>query len=77
MTLYDMNVDQCGIIKIIAGGENFRRRLISLGVSKESKFILKAVTIMRNVFEIELDSGTCVALRRGEAKKLEVELCKE
>ena len=77
MTLFDMSIDQCGTIKNLAGGDTFKRRLRSLGVTKGSEFVLKAATIMRNVYEIELNSGTCVALRRGEALKIEVEPCKK
>ena len=77
MTVYDLKIgDEAKVIDFLAGRE-FRRRLVSLGVTKESKFTIKHVTIMRNVFELQMESGTLVALRKGEAQKVEVELCKK
>jgi len=77
MTVYDLKIgEKAEIIDFLAGRE-FKRRVVSLGLTKGEKFILKHATIMRNVFELELESGTLVALRRGEAQKLEVKLCKK
>ena len=77
MTIYDLNVGDEGIITSLLAGKEFRRRLVSLGVTKESSFSIRNITVMRNVFEIELGSGTLVALRKGEAQKVEVKLCKK
>ena len=77
MTIYDLNVGDKGIITSLLAGKEFRRRLVSLGVTKESSFSIRNITVMRNVFEIELGSGTLVALRKGEAQKVEVKLCKK
>jgi len=74
MTIYDLKVGDKGVITNFFAGKEFRRRLVSLGVTKESNFNVKHITMMRNVFEIELESGTLVALRKGEAQKVEVEL---
>jgi len=74
MTVYDLKKGDKGIIRDFFAGREFRRRLTSLGITKESEFVVKNITVMRNVFELELDSGTLVALRRGEAQKIEVEL---
>jgi Fe2+ transport system protein FeoA len=77
MTLNDLKNGNCAVITELAGGRDFKNRLASFGITKGAKFTVKAVTIMRNVFEIEVQDGTCVALRRGEAQKIQVELCKK
>jgi len=76
MTIYDLKVGDKGTITEFLAGKEFKRRLVSLGVTKESHFNIKNITVMKNVFEIELDSGTLIALRKGEAQKVEVKLCK-
>ena len=76
MLLSDIDKNDTAVITDIFGGHQFIRRLISFGITKGTQFKLKEVTIMRNVFEIEVEDGTCVALRKGEASKIEVELCK-
>jgi len=75
MTVFDLKTGDDAIITDFLAGREFRRRLVSLGVTKESKFTIKHITMMRNVFELELESGTLVALRKGEAQKVEVKLC--
>jgi len=75
MTLNDMKIDDCGIIIKLSGCPEFRKRLYSLGITKDSVFRVKRTTIQRSVFEIEMKSGTRIALRRGETKKIKVELC--
>ena len=74
MTVYDLKEGDKGIIKDFFAGREFKRRVISLGITKGSLFTVKHITMMRNVFELEIDNGTLVALRKGEAKKVEVEL---
>jgi Fe2+ transport system protein FeoA len=77
MTVYDLKVGDDAIITDFLAGREFRRRLVSLGVTRDSRFTLKNVTIMRNVFELELVNGALVALRKGEAQKVKVQLCKK
>ena len=74
MSIYDLQKNDAGRITALRGGREFKMRLSSLGVVKGAEFNLKAVTIQRNTFEIEIN-GSLIALRRGEAMKIEVEKC--
>jgi Fe2+ transport system protein FeoA len=74
MSIYDLRKNDVGVITGFRGGREFKMRLSSLGVVKGAKFKLKAVTIQRNTFEIEINNSM-IALRRGEAMKIEVEKC--
>ncbi len=73
MTIYELKVGQKAKIMGFLAGKELKKRLTSFGISKESVFTIKNITIMKNVFEIELESGTLVALRKGEAQKIEVQ----
>jgi ferrous iron transport protein A len=74
MTIYDLQKNDKGVITSLSGGREFKMRLSSLGVVKGAEFKLKAVTIQRNTFEIEINNSK-IALRRGEVQKIEVEKC--
>ena len=74
MTIYDLQKNDTGRIVALRGGREFKMRLSSLGVVKGAEFKLKAMTIQRNTFEIEINNSL-IALRRGEAMKIEVEKC--
>lgn len=74
MTLDKLNVGDKAVITSINSGKELKRRLNSLGVTKEGKLEVKAITLQKNTYEIQINR-TMVALRRGEVAKIEVELC--
>ena len=74
MTLDSLNVGDRAKITSINSGKELKRRLNSLGVINDSELEVKAITLQRNTFEIEINR-TMVALRKGEVAKIEVELC--
>lgn len=74
MSIYDLLKNDSGVITALLGGREFKMRLSSLGVVKGAEFKVKAVTMQRNTFEIEINNSL-IALRRGEAMKVEVEKC--
>jgi Fe2+ transport system protein FeoA len=62
----------------LLGGENVRRRLLSMGFHKDDLIELDSQAIMRGpVLVRNLTSGTRVALGRGVAQKILVEVVHE
>jgi len=62
----------------LRGGENVRRRLLSMGFHKDDLVELDSQAIMRGpVLVRNLTSGTRVALGRGVAQKILVEVVHE
>jgi Fe2+ transport system protein FeoA len=72
MRLYDLDKNDKGIIVAINGCREFKKRLLSLGITRESKFTIKEISMARNTFKVAINT-TLVALRKGEAMKIEVE----
>jgi len=60
-------------VKKIDGTSEFRKRLFSLGLTKGSELKVKECSLGKQNIEIEV-SGTLIALRSEEAKKIEVDL---
>lgn len=74
MLLDNLNVGDKACIKEIHAGKELKRRLNSFGISKGTPIVIKAITLQKNTYEIEVNR-TMVALRKGEVAKIEVELC--
>lgn len=72
MTLTDLKIGEKGTIVSIEAGKTLKRRLASFGIYKGSNFEMRACSMNRSTFELQIGSS-CVALRRGEAEKIEVE----
>ena len=71
MRLYDLDKNSTGEIISIDGCKEFKKRLLSLGITKGSTFTVKEITMARNTFKISINN-TLVALRKGEAMKIGV-----
>jgi len=70
-TLIELRKNEKAIItKVIATGD-LRERFISFGITKGSKIELKNCSANRDNIEVDID-GVFVALRKDEAKQIEV-----
>jgi len=74
MLLIELEKGECGIVKKIHAKTDLKQRLISFGVIKEAKIKLLAVAPKKSTIEIEVEKMK-IALRREEAKLIEVERC--
>jgi Fe2+ transport system protein FeoA len=74
MTLDTLNVGDVAMVTEILSGKELKRRLNSMGITKQSVIKIKAITLQKNTYEIEINR-TMVALRKGEAQKIKVALC--
>jgi len=74
MTLDQLSVGETAVITEIHSGKELKRRLNSMGITKQSVIKIKAITLQKNTYEIEVNR-TMVALRKGESQKIEVMLC--
>jgi Fe2+ transport system protein FeoA len=72
LKLSDLKKGDRAIIKRIDADESLKKRLASFGVGKGSELIVETCSIGKKTFEIIVD-GTMIAIRGGEAKRVEVE----
>ncbi|MGM0533435.1 MAG: FeoA family protein [Campylobacterota bacterium] len=73
MTLDQLSVGQEAIVTDIDSGRELKRRLLSFGLVKGTKIKLTERTLKRNTFEVQVDRSM-VALRKGEAQKVQVQI---
>ena len=73
MTLDELSIGQEAKVIHIHSGKELKRRLQSFGIVKGSFVTLTERTLKRNTFEVQIDRSM-VALRKGEAQKVEVEV---
>jgi Fe2+ transport system protein FeoA len=73
MTLDQLSVGEEAVVTGIRSGKELKRRLLSFGLVAGTKVRLTERTLKRNTFEIQVDRSM-VALRKGEAQKVEVEV---
>ena len=74
MFLIELEKGECGIVKKIHASTDLKQRLISFGVLKGAKVKLIATAPKKSTIEIEVEKMK-IALRREEAKLIEVEQC--
>jgi len=75
MVVTDLEINQKATVKKIQADSILKQRLISFGVIKGSTIKVLAVAPAKNTVEIEVGKMK-IALRKAEAQKIEVELCK-
>ena len=75
MNLYELPLNSIGIIDNLNCNGNIRRRLLDLGLVKNSSItpILESPSGDPRAFEIR---GTIIAIRREDTEKIEVEIYK-
>jgi len=75
ISLADMKINQSGIVIKIDGGAGLARRLEALDVRVGKKIIKLSSMIMRGPIVVKVN-GCQVAIGRGMAKKIMVEVAK-
>jgi len=75
MSLVEAPVDKSLRIVDIAGGESVRRRLLAIGFHKGDLVVLDSLAILKGPILVRSSaSGTRIALGRGVARKITVEV---
>ena len=74
MRLDSLEVGDKACVAFIDAGKELKRRLNSFGILQGSQIEVKAITLQKNTYEIEVNR-TMIALRKGEVAKIEVKLC--
>lgn len=74
MTLDQLQTGQHACVVAIHAGKELKRRLNSFGITLGTQITIKAITLQKNTYEIEVNR-TMVALRKGEVAKIEVAQC--
>ncbi|MBE0495293.1 MAG: ferrous iron transport protein A [Campylobacterales bacterium] len=72
-TLDSLPVGVAAVITCIDAGEELKQRFFSFGVRRGSEISVKALSATKATIEIEV-GGTMIALRREEAKTIQVSL---
>ncbi len=76
MTLAQADEGQRVMIKSLEGGFGFKRRLLSLGIRPDQKVRVLKSAAFGGPLLVEVE-GSEVAIGRGAADKVEIELLKE
>ncbi|MBW1699077.1 MAG: ferrous iron transport protein A [Deltaproteobacteria bacterium] len=73
MTLEEMNVGQTGkVIGFARGAKAYREKLLAMGLTKGTQFVVKRVAPLGDPVEINV-RGFALSLRKDEAAALRVE----
>lgn len=72
-SLYELNLNEPGIVKSLSCNGSLKRRLLDLGIIKGTKItpILKSPSGDPTAFEIR---GTLIALRKEDAELIKIEM---
>lgn len=72
-SLYDLKINEPGIVESLSCNGSLKRRLLDLGIIKGTKItpILKSPSGDPTAFEIR---GTLIALRKEDAKLIKIEM---
>ena len=71
MVLADLHKGDRGTIKKIHAPKALRDRFLSFGLVSGEEFVVRGCSFGKQAIEIEVE-GTLIALRKEEAKKIEV-----
>ncbi len=71
MTLDKLKKGQIATIEKIDANSALKDRLLSFGIMQDETIELKAYSLAKNTFEVQV-GNTLVALREDEAKKIKV-----
>ncbi len=76
LTLDNLEIGSCGIIKSVGGEGALRRRLLDMGLTPKTKVDVKKAAPMGDPIEITL-RGYTLTIRKDDAKEIVVEKIKE
>lgn len=76
ITLNDLSVSSSGIIKSVGGEGALRLRLLDMGLIPKTKVTVRKIAPLGDPIEIHL-RGYELTLRREDAKKIEIERCRD
>jgi len=72
MRLNELNMGESGIIKKIYAKEPLKSKLLSMGFARGERVKVLKHTLAKNTFDVDIN-GVNVALRKEEAREIEVE----
>lgn len=70
-TLDQLHVNDTAVIACLNAEDDLKQRFFSFGMRRGSAFKVKAISMKKSTIEIEV-GGTMIALRKDEAKAIEV-----
>ena len=76
MTLAQAEEGQMVVVRSLKGGFGFRRRLMGLGIQPEQKLLILKSGILGGPILVRVE-GSEVAIGRGMANKIEVEISRD
>ncbi|SCI73674.1 ferrous iron transport protein A [uncultured Clostridium sp.] len=71
MSIYELNVGGSGVVDYIDGENDFTKRLLALGCTKETHITLKKIAPLGDPIIINF-RGFDIALRKKEAKYIKI-----